>query len=110
MSRAVVSIFVSTVRPRFTRSSAQMSRCSRVCGITASSAAMTSMTASMPPMPASMFLTNRSCPGTSMNPIVVSSSSRRLAKPMSMVMPRSFSSLSRSASMPVSAFTSDVLP
>ena len=44
-----------------------MSKCSRVCGITDSSAATTSITRSMPPAPASMFLTKRSWPGTSTN-------------------------------------------
>ena len=48
-------------------SSRQISKCSRVCGITDSSAATTSSTASMPPAPASMFRTNRSWPGTSTN-------------------------------------------
>ena len=50
-----------------TWSSRQIAKCSRVCGITDSSAAITSITASMPPTPASMFLTNRSWPGTSTN-------------------------------------------
>ena len=53
--------------PDRTRSSRQMSKCSRVCGITDSSAATTSTTRSMPPTPASMFLTKRSWPGTSTN-------------------------------------------
>ena len=53
--------------PARTASSRQMSKCSRVCGITDSSAATTSSTASIPPTPASMFRTNRSCPGTSTN-------------------------------------------
>ena len=44
-----------------------MSKCSRVCGITDSSAATTSSTASMPVAPASMLRTKRSCPGTSTN-------------------------------------------
>ena len=43
-----------------------MWKCSRVWGITDSSAAITSSTASMPWAPASMFRTNRSWPGTSM--------------------------------------------
>ena len=44
-----------------------MWKCSRVCGITDSSAATTSSTASMPWAPASMLRTKRSWPGTSMN-------------------------------------------
>ena len=53
-----------------TRSSWQIARCSRVWGMTPSSAAMTSMTRSIPPTPASMFLTKRSWPGTSTMPTV----------------------------------------
>ena len=87
-----------------------MARCSRVCGITPSSAAMTSSARSMPPTPASMFLTKRSWPGTSTISTVSPSAPRRKAKPRSMVMPRAFSSGSRSVSVPVSALTSDVLP
>ena len=45
-----------------------MSKCSRVCGLMDSSAAMTNSTRSMPLTPASMFLTKRSCPGTSTKP------------------------------------------
>jgi len=87
-----------------------MSRCSRVCGMTPSSAATTSTTRSMPPAPAAMARTKRSCPGTSTTPASVPSGSERWANPSSMVMPRRFSSASRSVSMPVSAFTSAVLP
>ncbi len=110
MPGSTASIFVRTVRPRCTLSSEQIARCSRVCGITDSSAEMTSSTTSMPPTPASMFLMKRSCPGTSTKPSVVRASSARLAKPRSMVIPRSFSSFRRSVSVPVSAFTSAVLP
>ena len=45
-----------------------MSKCSRVCGLMDSSAATTNSTRSMPPTPASMFLTKRSWPGTSTKP------------------------------------------
>ena len=55
------------------RSSWQIARCSRVWGITPSSAAITSMTRSIPPTPASMFFTNRSWPGTSTMPRVMPS-------------------------------------
>jgi len=44
------------------------------------------------------------------SPIVVLGSRARWAKPRSIVMPRSFSSLRRSASMPVSALTNAVFP
>ena len=62
------SDLVSTVIPRRTESSRQISKCSRVCGLMDSSAAMTSNTRSMPPTPASMLRTKRSCPGTSTKP------------------------------------------
>ena len=104
------SALVSTTTPLRTRRSWQIARCSRVCGITPSSAAMISMTRSMPPTPASMFFTNRSCPGTSTMPRVRPSPRSRWAKPMSMVIPRSFSSLRRSGSIPVSARTRLDLP
>ena len=42
-----------------------MARCSRVWGMTLSSAATTSSARSIPPTPASMFLMKRSWPGTS---------------------------------------------
>jgi len=64
----------------------------------------------MPPTPASMFFTNRSCPGTSTISIVNPSGSSRNAKPRSIVMPRAFSSGRRSVSVPVSALTREVLP
>ena len=104
------SVLVSATSPDLIRSSEQMARCSRVWGITPSSAAMTIRARSMPPTPASMFLTKRSWPGTSTISTVSPSDSSRKAKPRSMVMPRAFSSGSRSVSVPVSALTSDVLP
>jgi len=67
------STLVSATQPRWTPSSWQMSRCSRVCGITPSSAATTSITRSIPPAPATMLLMKRSCPGTSTTPKRVSS-------------------------------------
>jgi hypothetical protein len=45
-----------------------MARCSRVCGITPSSAATTSRAWSTPTAPAAMVWTNFSWPGTSMKP------------------------------------------
>ena len=105
-----MSVLVRATRPLWMCSSEQIAKCSRVCGITPSSAAITSMARSMPPMPASMFFTKRSWPGTSTISIVRPSGSSRKAKPRSIVMPRAFSSGRRSVSMPVSAFTSDVLP
>ncbi|MNC04415.1 hypothetical protein D3C75_518530 [compost metagenome] len=52
-----------------------IARCSRVCGITPSSAATTSNTRSMPCAPASMLWVKRSWPGTSMNPVSCASAS-----------------------------------
>ena len=61
------SILVTAIAPAESPSIRTISKCSRVCGITDSSAATTSSTAWMPPAPASMLRTNFSCPGTSMN-------------------------------------------
>ena len=114
VSASTRSLLVSTVRPRRTASSRQISKCSRVCGLMPSSAATTNSSRSTPPAPASMLRTKRSCPGTSTNPRrnrpPAGADSSMWAKPRSMVMPRRFSSARRSASMPVSAFTSLVLP
>jgi hypothetical protein len=109
-SASTRSVLVKATSPRSTPRSWQMERCSLVWGMTPSSAATTSMTRSIPPAPASMFFTNRSWPGTSTTPQSMSPPRGRWAKPRSMVMPRSFSSLSRSVSMPVRAFTRAVLP
>src|SRR5216684_813813 len=110
MSLSTRSALVSTTIPRGMPSRRQMSKCSRVCGLMDSSAATTNRTRSRPPTPASMFFTNRSCPGTSTKPSLSSGVNCRWAKPMSMVMPRRFSSSRRSASMPVRARTRAVLP
>jgi len=56
----------------------------------------------MPTAPATIVRTKRSCPGTSTTPTVSPVGSERCAKPSSMVMRGSFSSLRRSVSMPVS--------
>ncbi len=104
------SALVTTSTPWRTPSSVQMSTCSRVCGITPSSAATTSRATSMPPAPAAMALTKRSWPGTSTTPTTRPEGSARCAKPSSRVMPRRFSSGRRSVSTPVRAFTNDVLP
>ena len=114
VSSSTRSALVSTVMPRRTANSRQISKCSRVRGLIDSSAAITNSTTSMPPTPASMLRTKRSCPGTSTNPRRSFSPPRpensRWANPRSMVMPRRFSSCNRSASIPVSALTSAVLP
>ena len=48
----------------------RMARCSRVCGMTPSSAAMTRSARSIPVAPATIVRTNASWPGTSITPIV----------------------------------------
>ena len=62
------SALVSATMPRVMPSRSTIARCSRVCGITPSSAATTSSTKSMPVAPASMLCTNFSWPGTSTKP------------------------------------------
>ncbi len=62
------SVLVSATAPRSTPSRARMARCSRVCGMTPSSAATTSRPKSIPLAPAAMVCTSFSCPGTSMKP------------------------------------------
>ena len=57
-----------------------MSKCSRVWGITDSSAATTSITASMPWAPASMLRTKRSWPGTSTKEATRSSPERQVGE------------------------------
>ena len=87
-----------------------MSKCSRVCGLIDSSAAITKTTKSMPATPASMFLMNLSWPGTSIRATRRSRAKSRCANPRSIDMPRRFSSSRRSVSIPVSARTRLVFP
>ena len=110
MSASARSDFVMTASPRRTPSRSSIARCSRVCGITDSSAATISSARSIPPTPASMFLMKRSWPGTSTMLTSRPLGSVTHAKPRSMVMPRRFSSARRSGSMPVSACTSVDFP
>ena len=86
------------------------SRCSSVWAFGPSSAATTSSAASISPAPTSMLPTSRSWPGTSTKSRTDPSGSARCAYPTSIVMPRRRSSGSRSASMPVRARRSVVLP
>ncbi|OPZ04694.1 MAG: hypothetical protein BWZ10_03135 [candidate division BRC1 bacterium ADurb.BinA364] len=109
-SRSTRSIFVSATIPRRTPSNSMICTCSMVCGITPSSAAMTSTASSMPDTPATMVRMNFSCPGTSTMPTHSSPPRKQGAKPNSIVSPRSFSSFSRSVSHPVSSLTRLVLP
>ena len=59
------SALVMATAPWSTPSRPRIARCSRVCGITPSSAATTSRPKSMPQAPAAMVCTSFSCPGTS---------------------------------------------
>ena len=65
---STVSHLLSATAPRSRPSKPSRSRCSRVCGMGPSSAAITSSTKSMPVAPASMLWISFSCPGTSMKP------------------------------------------
>ncbi len=76
--RSTRSVLVSATMPDLMRRSWQIARCSRVCGITPSSAAITSSARSIPPTPASMFFTKRSWPGTSTISITTPPSARVL--------------------------------
>ena len=109
-SASTRSIFVSATNPDGTSSRSMICRCSSVCGRTPSSAATTRITASSPCTPASMLRMKRAWPGTSTTPTSRPLGSSRWAKPRSMVIPRRFSSASRSGSMPVSAVISVDLP
>ncbi len=88
-------------------SRSRIRRCSSLWGIHPSVAATTRTAASTAPTPASMFLRNRTCPGTSTNPSSCPDGSVVKANPRSMVSPRVFSSGHRSGSVPVRARTSD---
>ena len=111
------SAFVRATSPCRTPSRRRMSRCSRVWAATPSSAAMTSMAASRLAAPATIVRTSRSWPGTSMKTIWAVGAPPSCwraggmnTNPNSIVIPRRFSSSSVSASTPVNAFTSAVLP
>ncbi len=88
----------------------RISKCSNVWGIMPSSAAITSNTKSIPPIPANIFLINLSWPGTSIIPILIPLGFGMLVKPKSMVIPRFFSSFKRSVSLPVKALIKLVFP
>ncbi|KQV87255.1 hypothetical protein ASD15_28905 [Massilia sp. Root351] len=74
-SGVVRSTLFSATAPRCTPSRRRMARCSSVCGMMPSSAAMTSSAKSMPVMPAAMVRMNFSWPGTSIMPRMTPSSS-----------------------------------
>ena len=109
------STLVNTTTAAGTASKSRIARCSRVCGITPSSAAMINMAASIPPTPANIFLMKSIWPGTSTIPTASVWSAPAMrnsiqAKPRSIVIPRRFSSCSRSGSMPERARTRVDLP
>ncbi len=91
-------------------SSCTIAACSRVCGMTPSSAATTSRKRSIPVAPATIARMKRSCPGTSTTDSLRPDGSSSGAYPSSIEMPRAFSCGSRSVSIPVSAATRAVLP
>ena len=110
------SILVSATTKRRTPRCVRIRRCSSVCAIQPSSAATTRSARSIDPIPATMFFTKSSWPGTSIIPTLKRTSgasgeaSSRWAKPRSIVIFRAFSSGSRSGSAPVNALTKAVLP
>jgi hemoglobin-like flavoprotein len=67
-ARSTRSIFVSAIAPCVMPSNCTIARCSRVCGITPSSAAITISAKSIPHAPAAIVCTSFSWPGTSMKP------------------------------------------
>ena len=104
------SILVRAMIPLDIPKSEQICRCSFVCGIMPSSAAITIMTKSIPAAPETIFLMNFSWPGTSTMPRVCPEGKLSEANPNSIVMPLSYSSFKRSVSMPVSALINVVFP
>ena len=109
-SSSTRSTLVSTTSPLSMPSSSRMRRCSSDCGFQPSVAATTKMQASVAPTPASMFLMNLMCPGTSTIAQRRPLGSSAAANPRSIVRPRRRSSSKRSGSVPVSALTSVDLP
>ena len=101
---------VRATTPCLTPSSSRIRRCSSDWGFQPSVAATTNRQASTAPTPASMFLMNRTWPGTSTSERAAPDGSVVVAKPRSMVRPRAFSSANRSGSVPVSASTRVDLP
>ena len=97
------SVFVRTRIPVAIPNKSIIARCSRVWGITPSSAETTIKTASIPPIPASMFSIKSRCPGTSTIPTSSPPGSFNQAKPRSMVICLFCSSLRRSGLIPVRA-------
>ena len=109
-SSSTRSALVKTMIPWRIWSIFKISKCSTVWGMTPSSSPTTRSTRSMPPIPASIFFTNFSWPGTSIIPIWSPSSLGRLANPSSMVIPLFCSSFNRSVSIPVRALIRQVFP
>ncbi len=109
-SSSTRSRLVSATTPSRMPSSCTIAACSRVCGMTPSSAATTSRKRSIPVAPATIARMKRSWPGTSTTDSRRPDGSSSGAYPSSIEMPRAFSWGSRSVSTPVSAATRAVLP
>ena len=104
------SDLVMTTKLLRTLSKSRIAKCSKVWGITDSSAATINMAKSIAPTPDNIFFIKRSCPGTSTMLTSLPLGRFNHAKPKSIVNPRSFSSRKRSGSMPVRASMSVDLP
>ena len=98
-SSSARSALFRAITPNGISSKLRISKCSRVWGMTPSSAATTKRATSILDTPAIIFFTNFSCPGTSMRVVF----SFRNAKPISMVIPRFCSSARQSVLTPVRA-------
>ena len=104
------SLLVSATMPRPIPKRSRIARCSRVWGMTPSSAATINSARSTPPAPINIVLMKRSWPGTSTTLTSRPPGNLTQANPSSMVMPRAFSSRRRSGSIPVRASISVDLP
>ncbi len=110
ISSSARSVLVSATTAVSMPSRSQIATCSRVWGITLSSAATTRSRTSIPLAPETMVRTRPSWPGTSTTDSRPTPGRSRAAKPRSMVIPRAFSSGRRSVWVPVRAPISAVLP
>ena len=105
-----LSHLVSATTPCDTPRTSSTPRCSSVCGIHPSFASTTSIAMSTPLTPATIVRTKSACPGTSTKLSTVPSGAVQWANPSSIVIPRRFSSASRSGSVPHIASTSEDFP
>ena len=110
LSFSTLSILLNTTAQFFTLSSCKIDKCSSVCGIGPSSAAITNNPKSILEYPASILFINFLCPGTSIKFRISPFPRSRYAKPRSIDIPLTFSSGNRSEFIPVIASTNLVLP